>query len=242
MGLDFEGRPIGIHWVCHQRKGLTMIETDIQEGPAAAAAGAGFALNAETARDIDFMILLDASGSMASASNRYAGKTRWNEAQETIFGISAALAQYDADGIDIVVFGASVELIEGVTPDQVQNVFNTRSPMGTTPLDQALAKVVEKRVRTGKNTVAIVFTDGAPNDRDAVERIIVNAANGLDRDEQLTFLFVQIGADATAAAFLQYLDDELQAKGAKFDIVDTIPVDEAETMQPLDLIAKAIND
>lgn len=199
-------------------------------------------LNAETATEFDFIALLDASGSMASPSTRYSGKTRWTEAQESIFGIASALAPFDTDGIDVITFGSQVELFEGVTPDKVLSIFSTRSPMGTTPLDKALAMVVEKRSRSGKNTVAIVFTDGEPNDQHAVEKIIVDAANGLERDEQLTFLFVQIGGDVGASRFLQYLDDELQAKGAKFDIVDTVKVDEAETMQPLDLINKAIND
>lgn len=45
-------------------------------------------LTKETASEFDFIICLDASGSMSSPSTRYAGKSRWEEAQETILGIT----------------------------------------------------------------------------------------------------------------------------------------------------------
>ncbi|WP_068090950.1 VWA domain-containing protein [Novosphingobium rosa] len=199
-----------------------------------------FALTAETASEFDFIIGLDASGSMSKPSKRFVGKTRWEEAQETIYGIAHTLNKIDADGIDIVVFGGSTDWYEGVTADKVEDLFNTRSPNGGTPLAAALTKIVAKQKTSGKNTVAIIFTDGEPDQEPPVEKVIVDAANSLDKDEALTFLFVQIGDDAGAAKFLARLDDNLPA--AKFDIVDTVSAAEAETMQPLDLINKAIND
>lgn len=197
-------------------------------------------LTKETASEFDFIIGLDASGSMANGSTRYAGKTRWQEAQETIFGLATALAQFDSDGIDLVIFGGGVNIIEGVQANNVSDVFAQRSPRGSTPLAQALTEIVNKQQRSGKNTVAIIFTDGEPDDRASVEKVIIDAANTLERDEQLTFLFVQIGDDQGAGLFLDHLDDGLTA--AKFDIVDAIKVAVADTMEPLDLINKAIND
>lgn len=200
-------------------------------------------LTAETASEYDFIIALDASGSMANESRRFEGKTRWQEMHELAFGIASAVSQYDADGIDVVPFGAGApQLIEGVNPQKLNEIFSQRSPGGSTPLDKALTEIVAKQARTGKNTVAIVFTDGAPDSQPAVEKVIVDAANGAEKDEALTFLFVQIGDDAGATKFLQHLDDDLQGKGAKFDIVDTLKSEEAETMSPLQLINHAIND
>ncbi len=175
------------------------------------------ALTKETASEYDFIVGLDASGSMASPSTRYSGKTRWQEAQETILGIASALGEFDSDGIDVVVFGGGVNLIEGVTAAKVAEIFANRSPRGSTPLAEALDVMVKKQASTGKNTVAIVFTDGEPDDRPAVEKTIVGAANALEKDEALTFLFVQIGNDAGAGKFLDHLDDGLSS--AKFDIV-----------------------
>ncbi len=197
-------------------------------------------LNAETASEYDFIVGLDASGSMASPSKRFAGKTRWQEAQETILGITAALEPYDSDGIDVVVFGGGANIVEGVTSAKVAELFATRTPRGSTPLADALRLVVDKHARTSKNTVAIIFTDGEPDSREAAEKVIVDAANAQDKDEALTFLFVQIGDDPGARAYLQHLDDGLT--GAKFDIVDALTADEADKMEPLDLINHAIND
>jgi hypothetical protein len=204
-------------------------------------ATASRALTAETASEYDFIVCLDASGSMNSPSTRFSGKTRWQEAQETIYGMSVALDQFDADGIDVCVFGGGVDWHEGVTAEKVSGLFASRGPRGSTPLAEALEKVVAKQKATGKNTVAIVFTDGEPDDRPRTEQVIVDASNGLDKDEALTFLFVQIGNDAAAARFLEHLDDGLAGK-AKFDIVDTIPAAQADTMEPIDLINKAISD
>jgi Mg-chelatase subunit ChlD len=197
-------------------------------------------LTAETASEYDFIVGLDASGSMASPSKRRPGKTRWQEAQETILGIAASLEPFDADGIDVVVFGGTASIEEGVTSAKVADLFAKRSPRGSTPLAEALSLIVGKQKKTGKNTVAIVFTDGEPDDRAAAEKVIVDASNGLEKDEALTFLFVQIGDDAGAAAYLTHLDDGLS--GAKFDIVDAMTAAEADQFEPIDLINKAIND
>ena len=200
---------------------------------------ANITLNAETASEYDFVIGLDASGSMASASTRFPGKSRWQEAQETIFGLASILGQYDTDGIDVVVFGGGVEVFEGVTADKVAEVFQKRSPRGGTPLADAIQKI-DALNGDGKKAVAIIFTDGEPDDQGAVETAIITAAGKLEKDEDFTILFVQIGDDPAAAKFLAHLDDGLT--GAKFDIVDTISARVADTMEPIDLINKAIND
>lgn len=196
-------------------------------------------LTAETASEYDFIVGLDASGSMASPSKRRPGKTRWEEAQETILGITHALDKFDADGIDVVVFGGGVSMVEGVTSAKVAELFGSRGPRGSTPLAEALALVVNKQKATGKNTVAIVFTDGEPDDKAAAERVITDAANALEKDEALTFLFIQIGDDAGASAYLDHLDDGITAK---FDIVDAISAAKADSMEPIDMINKAIAD
>lgn len=197
-------------------------------------------LTKETATEFDFIIALDASGSMAADSTRYPGKSRWEEAQETIFGIASALGRIDDDGLDIVVFGGSVAVHEGVTAAKVSDIFASRGPGGGTPLTEALDAIVSKQKASGKKTVAIVFTDGEPDNRASVKATIIAAANALEKDEDLTFLFVQIGTDPGATKFLEALDDDLTE--AKFDIVDAVPAQVAETLDPIALINKAIND
>lgn len=199
-------------------------------------------LNKETASEFDYMFLIDASGSMANESTRYPGKTRWQELQETCFGLASEVNKIDSDGIDVIVFGGTVETFTNVTPQKIASVFSSRTPRGGTPLHLALDVVVKRQKNTGKNTVAFVFTDGEPDDQMKVMRLIVDASKKLDRDEQLTFLFIQIGKDPNATKFLQVLDDDLEKAGAKFDIVDTVSSEQADSMEPIDLINKAIAD
>jgi hypothetical protein len=195
-------------------------------------------LTLDSITEYDFIIALDASGSMAEPSTRFDGKSKWEEAQETITGLAHALNKYDTDGIDVVVFGATVDVYEGVTPEKVADIFHTRSPRGSTPLAHALEEVI-KLHNHGKKAVCLCFTDGAPDSQDAVVKLITDTANMQNHDEDFTILFVQIGKDAGAAKFLAHLDDNLNAK---FDIVDTLSAEEAEQMEPLALINHAIND
>lgn len=195
-------------------------------------------LDTITVTEYDFVIALDASGSMASPSTRYPGKSRWEEAQETIYGLAHALSKYDEDGIDVVVFGSTVETFEGVTPEKVADIFKARSPRGSTPLAEAL-QAVDALNSDGKKAVCICFTDGEPDSQQSAMDTIRAIADKQAADEDFTILFVQVGDDAAAAKFLATLDDNLNAK---FDIVDTISAAEADKLEPLDLINKAIAD
>jgi hypothetical protein len=80
-----------------------------------------------------------------------------------------------------------------------------------------------------------------PDDEAAAAKVIRDAANKQETDDALTILFVQVGKDAGAAAYLRKLDDQLT--GAKFDIVDAKTMEEAEKFATTaELVAHAIND
>jgi len=59
----------------------------------------------------------------------------------------------------------------------------------------------------------------------AIAKVIVDATHRIDRNEELGIGLVQIGDDPIARGFFTALDDNLQAAGAKFDIVDTCILD-----------------
>ena len=71
---------------------------------------------------------------------------------------------------------------------------------------------------------------------------IVEASRRLDRDEELAISFIQIGNDTTATQFLKALDNDLQGVGAKFDIVDTITIEDMEDMTLSEVLLNAIHD
>jgi iron-sulfur cluster repair protein YtfE (RIC family) len=73
-------------------------------------------------------------------------------------------------------------------------------------------------------------------------RVIVEASRHMDRDEELAISLIQVGNDPTATRFLKILDDELQGAGAKFDIVDTVTLDDMADMTLPEILLNAIQD
>lgn len=190
----------------------------------------------------DFIVLVDASGSMAEPVKAGASRTRWEAVQESAQQFARDVGALDSDGIDVVIFsGAGIQSHSGVTADKIKEVFATRNPRGSTPLAEALTEGLKLAGKSDKKDFIVVFTDGVPDDKEAAKKVILEAANRQESDEDLTILFVQVGDDAAATAYLKSLDDDLH--GAKFDIVDCRTVQEADQFNSTaELIVAAIND
>lgn len=194
-----------------------------------------------TITNYDYVVLVDFSGSMATVD---AGKndSRIQLVKESLTGLVSELAAVDEDGIDVITFGG--ELIQhhsGVKDASIINtIFGGRRVAGGTPTAEALSKAFEVAGKSDKPDFVVVFTDGEPNNRQAVRDVLVKQANGQANDGDLTVLFIQVGNDASAGNFLAELDDGLNAK---FDIVDTVTQAQADAFPTLAaLIEKAIND
>lgn len=194
--------------------------------------------------EYDFYLVLDKSGSMGSSSSRFPGSTLWQEAKEFTQGLASFAAQADDDGLTVIVFGSDVKVYDGVLADKVDEIFTTEHPGGRTNLYGALQAVMEKYKTAGKKALVTVVTDGAPDPgtENNIAALIVNAANGLSQEKDLSFGFVQMGRDAAAAKFLDFLDDDLEARGAKFDIVDSVKAEVAESLSIPQLLAKFQDD
>ncbi len=176
--------------------------------------------------ELDIIVAIDASGSMGTR-DMPGGKSRWEYMQESLLAFARDVEQVDTDGIDVVVFGGeNIQSYTGVTSDKVAEVFSARAPRGSTPLAQALTECLKLAGKSPKKDFVLVFTDGVPNDKKAAADVIVKASHLQETDDALTFLFVQVGYDPDAAAYLQKLDDNLS--DAKFDIVDAKTMKEAE--------------
>lgn len=191
--------------------------------------------------EYDFVLAVDASGSM-STEDCPGGRSRWAYMQETVGAFARDIAKLDSDGIGLVLFGGSqISSYDNQQPEDVEKVFATRSPRGGTPLAEALQACLKLAGKSDKRDFILVFTDGVPDDKQAAEQVIAQASHTISNDEDLTILFVQVGRDANAAAYLRKLDDNI--KGAKFDIVDTRTIEEAEAFATTtDLILAAIAD
>ncbi|MGI8500892.1 MAG: vWA domain-containing protein [Hassallia sp.] len=196
----------------------------------------------------DYTLIIDKSGSMATPDQK-GSKTRWASAQESTFALASKCEQFDPDGITLYVFSGRFKRYENVTASKVTQIFQENDPSGTTDLAGVLKHALDnyfqrkssEQTKPNGETI-LVITDGEPDDRKAVMKVIIEASRQMDRDEELAISFIQVGKDAQATRFLKVLDDELQSAGAKFDICDTITMDDMEDMSLSEVLLNAIND
>lgn len=193
-------------------------------------------------KNVDFIVAVDKSASMQGKSVRNGSISRFKEVEEMALGIASEAAQFDADGIDVIAFGVGATLHKGVTPNKVAEVFAGGCFDRGTDTHEMVRVAAARQKETGKPTIVIVFTDGAASEQELTARAIVAATKELNADEDLTFGFVQVGDDQDATAFLTFLDNELKARGAKFDIVDTITAAVAAKMSVPEMMAKFVQD
>lgn len=214
----------------------------MNEAVALAEAPAVLELTEAQAKEYDFALILDASGSMSEPSAKMKGRTRWEEAEEFTENYARFVEKFDDDGLTVIVFSSTFKVEDGVKSDVVKKIFTTRQPSGSTNLAAALQAAVDKKFSSTKPMIVLVVTDGIPDNSDDVVDVIIAAANKIGKDEDLSFQFIQIGDDAKAGKYLQSLDDDLRGKGAKFDIVNTLTREKAEALTIPELLYQAIND
>lgn len=192
----------------------------------------------------DFILLVDKSGSMAE-KDMSGGKTRWVAAEEATVAIARKCEEYDKDGITVIPFSESFKEYNNVKGggEVVANIFKENEPSGGTETAKVLGHVFDKYfANPAKPIIVLVVTDGRPNDEQAVADVIIKATKKMDKDEQIGVSFLQIGQDKRASEYLKTLDDGLQAKGAKFDIVDTKTFEEMGNMTITEVLIAALTD
>ncbi|MBW4669978.1 MAG: VWA domain-containing protein [Cyanomargarita calcarea GSE-NOS-MK-12-04C] len=196
----------------------------------------------------DYTLIIDKSGSMATPDQK-GGRNRWQTAQESTLALASKCEQFDPDGITVYVFSGRFKRYENVTSSKVLQIFRENDPSGTTDLASVLKHATDnyfERKGSGQSKAngetILVVTDGEPDDRKAVMKVIIEASRRMERDEELAISFIQVGTDAQATRFLKVLDDELEGAGAKFDICDTITMEDMEDLSLSEVLLNAIND
>lgn len=199
-------------------------------------------------KDRDYTLIIDKSGSMSTPDQR-GGRSRWQEAQESTLALARKCEQFDPDGITVYVFSGRFKRYDDVTSAKVEQIFLENDPSGTTNLASVLQDATNSyfqrkaagQIKPAGETILII-TDGEPDDRRAVMEVIVNASRQMDNDEELGISIIQVGSDAAATKFLKALDDQMQGVGAKFDICDTMTIDDMGDMSLADVLMNAIAD
>lgn len=196
----------------------------------------------------DYTLIIDKSGSM-SIADQPGGLTRWEAVQESTLALARKCEQLDPDGITVYTFSSRFKRYDNVTAAKVQQIFLENDPVGRTNLaavlEDALQSFIQRKTAPNwdkEGEIIIVITDGEPDDQRAVVELILQTTHKLDRDEELGISFIQVGNDPGARQFFKALDDQLQDVGAKFDVCDTLTMDEMEEMSLMEVLINAIED
>lgn len=194
----------------------------------------------------DYTMIIDKSGSMMTKDQK-GGKSRWSSCQESTLALAAKIEQFDPDGMTLYLFSGRFKRFDNVNSTKVTQVFQENEPAGGTDLAAVLKDATDryfqrKAAGQAKPETILVITDGEPDDQRAVMKVIVDATRRMENDNELAISIIQVGADAGAMRFLKLLDDELPKAGAKFDICDTITMDDMEEMSLSEILLQAISD
>ncbi|MBO9997811.1 MAG: VWA domain-containing protein [Cyanobacteria bacterium SID2] len=196
----------------------------------------------------DYTLIIDRSGSM-SEPDRANGKSRWEAVRDSTLALAKKCEEFDPDGITVYLFSSRFRRYDNVTSDKVEQIFNENLPVGKTDLASVLNDALNNYfARKAKNETKpngetfLVITDGEPDDRKEVIKLIIQASRQIDRDEELAMSFIQVGNDPKVTEYLKALDDRLVEAGAKFDIVDTVTLDDMAGQSLTDVLLNAIID
>lgn len=197
--------------------------------------------------NIDVAVLIDTSGTMGEKDGK--SMTRLELARESCIALARELESHDPDGITVTRFAGKVRIYDGVTAEKVKTVFTEFRPMGGTNTKEAISQTVDKlwdknhgSGAAGKSICLVIFTDGEPDDKVGVAQAIVDITKKMSDDSQVGILFVQVGPDASAAAYLEKLNNNLTAAGAAFDIVAVTKLEDLEDLAPAEILEMAFND
>ena len=197
------------------------------------------------------IILAKTAPSVTNTPPGYAN--RWSAAHTAILQLAQLCETFDPDGISLYVScrdaAQGFQSYRHVLSAQLAEVLDRHFPPDHLNLLEGLTMVLDRyfaqkaaQATKSNGAMILVLIDGEPQDRIAISRLIVHTTQKLDRDQELGIGFVQLGDDLIARGFLHALDENLQAAGAKFDIVHTSVIADIQPQCLVEFLHDVIRD
>ena len=223
----------------------------------------------------DLIACIDISGS-TSGTDTASGQSRLDDSRKLTRELVREMDQIDTDGVTVHFYDDQHEVHDNTTFAKGEPLLKAVKPRGSTDTAGAIKRHIDKYLdkRLGKAAVPgtkggffskgtpgtpavpadpstkpiiiVVITDGEPNDKEAVVKVIVDAtvrleAAGLKRDA-LGISFIQIGRNKPATDWLNELNNNLKPKGAKMDIVNCLTIEDCDGLTTTQILEKALDD
>lgn len=201
----------------------------------------------EIVNNRDYTLIIDKSSSLNTDDGM--GKTRWEIAQESTFALAQKCDELDCDGITIYLYSGRFRRYDNVTAGKIKDIYAVNEPMGKSDLRSVLQDALEnyfQRKAQGEakanGETMLVITDGIPDEPKEIIKLIIDATHKIDNGEELGISFIQVGKDREATEYFKALDDLLEDAGAKFDIVDTVTLEDMQQMSLSQVLLNALID
>jgi hypothetical protein len=194
----------------------------------------------------DYTLIIDQSEAMGQKDE---GKDLWLFLENATLAIANKCEEYDFNGLSLYFYNETFSKFNHVNGHQIAHSFQTNKPVGSpklaAPLQEAIDDYFQRRSlgfsKVNGETI-ITILGSIPLDAKQVEEILIKAANQISHDEELAILFIQVVPDKNLSELLEKWDDKLLELGAKFDICDTIKIEEIKPEIVAELLLKAIID
>lgn len=204
--------------------------------------------NLEINPNKEYHLAGDISGSMKNTDNLCGGNTRYKYMLEKFKSFIDAAKDFDKHGAPtIILFGEKVHIYEHMTADKIKSEIETPDFEGFTNLHLAIEEsyklhradkvelASEGKIHPG--TQLMIFTDGEPTNRMAVERILFKIVSEIDREEEFQIDLLIVGTvERELQAWLDDLHDKLEDKKSNPHDFDIIHVNKLESISFLGVV------
>jgi hypothetical protein len=196
----------------------------------------------------DVELIVDASMSMKKPDCP-GFMSRWDWCGAQSVALARQLAPFARQGITMTSFNNSFDVYEHQSPEQITNLFARTNLAFQTRLAEPLADRLNDYLvhrQDSRPRLIAVITDGVPHPREEVQMVIdvlVHASQMLKDPREVTVVFFQIGSrDLPGQQFLFEIDNNLIARGARFDIVQTVSFEHLKQVGLAQGLADAIKN
>jgi hypothetical protein len=175
--------------------------------------------------------------------------SRWEWCRNQTLGLARDTAPISQDGLTLVTFSDYINVYRNVGVGKIASAFAYEQPAGNTDTAHALYEQLEdyfqRREEAGgklKPLAVAIITDGAPNNAKRLRHVIANATQRMNRPDEISITFLQVGEDWRGYELFSDLQKRLRKDGALYDIVTIRPFKELKTIGLTRALLESITD
>ena len=151
----------------------------------------------------------------------------------------------DANGASLYFFSGDFRKYDHVkSADEVLKLFKDKKNQmfSSTDLAKVLTDAIKPIGASGLQSAILVIIDGEPNDKKAVEKVLINASKQMTAEGDLSVTLIQVGNDQLAVTWLDSLEVGLKNGGAKFALADTMSHGQLKAGKFVEIVKKSVVD